>query len=338
MLIDLRSDTVTRPSPEMLKFMFNAKVGDDVFKEDPSINELEKKAAAMFGKEAGLYCPSGTMTNQTAIKVHTQPGDELLCDVTAHVYNYEGGGIAFNSGVQTKLIPGDTGRFTAKQLQESLHPYADWLPRTSLVTIENTSNRGGGAYYHIKAVKEISQVCKKNNLALHLDGARIFNALAETGDSPKDYGKACDSISICLSKGLGAPVGSVLIGSNEFIAKARRVRKLLGGGMRQGGYLAAAGIYALENNIKRLREDHQRAKHIAGILEMKSYVINMLPVETNIIIFSLAPYMPLEEFTGELKKQNILVSTIGNNALRIVTHLDFNDKMLKIVDKTLTNL
>ncbi len=338
MTIDLRSDTVTRPTPGMLKFMFNAKVGDDVFKEDPSINELEKKAAAIFGKEAGIYCPSGTMTNQTAIKVHTQPGDELLCDVTAHVYNYEGGGIAFNSGVQTKLIPGDNGRFTAKQLEQTLHPYADWLPRTSLVTIENTSNRGGGAYYTIKNVKEISAVCKKNNLGLHLDGARIFNALTETGESPKEYGKACDSISICLSKGLGAPVGSVLLGSSEFVGKARRVRKLLGGGMRQGGYLAAAGIYALDNNISRLKEDHQRAKHIAKILAGKSYVINMLPVVTNIIIFSLDSSMAADKFTETLKKENILVSMIGNNALRIVTHLDFNDKMLKVVEKALNRM
>jgi threonine aldolase len=338
MQIDLRSDTVTRPTSGMLKYMFNAKVGDDVFKEDPSINELEKKAAAIFGKEAGIYCPSGTMTNQTAIKVHTQPGDELLCDVTAHVYNFEGGGIAFNSSVQAKLINGDNGRFTAKQLEQSLHPYADWLPRTSLVTIENTSNRGGGAYYTLKNAKEISAVCKKNKLSLHLDGARIFNALTETGEDPKDWGKVCDSISVCFSKGLGAPVGSVLLGSNEFIGKARRVRKLLGGGMRQGGYLAAACIYALDNNIKRLKEDHQRAKQIAKILEIKTYVVNMLPVETNIIIFSLDPSMPAEKFTGELKKDNILVSMIGNNALRIVTHLDFNDKMLKTVEKSLKRL
>lgn len=338
MIIDLRSDTVTRPTPGMLKFMVNAKVGDDVFKEDPSINELEKKVAAIFGKEEGIYCPSGTMTNQIAIKVHTQPGDELLCDVTAHVYNYEGGGIAFNSGVQTKLIHGENGRFTAKQLEQALHPSADWLPHTSLVTIENTSNKGGGSYYQLKTVKEISQVCKKNNLALHLDGARIFNALAETRESPKEYGKICDSISICLSKGLGAPVGSVLLGSAGFIAKARRVRKLLGGGMRQGGYMAAAGIYALNNNIKRLKEDHQRAKHIAKILVNKSYVVNMLPVETNIIIFSLDKFMPLEKFTSALKKDNILVSSISNNALRMVTHLDFNDKMLKVVENSLKKI
>jgi len=338
MQIDLRSDTVTRPTPGMLKYMFKARVGDDVFNEDPTIKELEKKAAAIFGKEAGLYCPSGTMTNQIAIKVHTQPGDELLCDVTAHVYNYEGGGISFNSGVQAKLIHGDSGRFTAKHVEQNLHSDADWLPRTSLVAIENTSNRGGGTYYQIKNVKEISQVCKKNKLKLHLDGARIFNALTETKENPKEYGSTCDSISICLSKGLGAPVGSVLIGNAEFIAKARRIRKLFGGGMRQAGYLAAAGIYALDNNIKRLKEDHQRAKHIAQILVNKSYVVNMLPVETNIIIFSLDKSMSSEKFTNALKRDNILVSTMGNNALRIVTHLDFDDKMLKVVENSLKKI
>lgn len=338
MQIDLRSDTVTRPTSGMLKFMFNAKVGDDVFNEDPTIKELEKKAADIFGKEAGLYCPSGTMTNQIAIKVHTQPGDELLCDVTAHVYNYEGGGISFNSGVQAKLIQGDNGRFTAKQVEQNLHPDADWLPRTSLVTIENTSNRGGGTYYQIENVKEISKVCKKNKLALHLDGARIFNALTETKENPKEYGKACDSISICLSKGLGAPVGSVLLGNADFIARARRVRKLLGGGMRQAGYLAAAGIYALDNNIKRLKDDHQRAKHIAKILAAKKYVVNMLPVETNIIIFSLDKSMPAEKFTNTLKKDNIIVSMMGSNALRMVTHLDFDDKMLKVVENALKKI
>jgi threonine aldolase len=338
MQIDLRSDTVTRPTPAMLKFMFNAKVGDDVFNEDPTIKELEDKSAAMFGKESGLFCPSGTMTNQTAIKVHTQPGDELLCDVTAHVYNYEGGGISFNSGVQAKLIQGDNGRFTAKQVEQSLHPDADWLPRTSLVTIENTSNRGGGTYYQIRNVKEISQVCKKNNLKFHLDGARIFNALVETGESPKEYGKVCDSVSICLSKGLGAPVGSVLLGNAEFIYKARRIRKLFGGGMRQAGYLASAGIYALDHNIKRLKEDHQRAKYLAKILANKTYVSNMLPVETNIIIFWLDGTISAEKFTNALKKDNIIISNMGGNALRIVTHLDFNDKMLKVVENSLKKI
>jgi len=338
MSIDLRSDTVTRPTPGMLKFMFDAKVGDDVFREDPSINELEAKAAAIFGKEAGIYCPSGTMTNQVAIKAHTQPGDEVMCDVTAHIFNYEGGGMAFNSGVQAKLINGNHGRYTAAQLTESLHPEADWLPRTSLVAIENTSNRGGGSYYTIKNAREISEVCKANKLSFHLDGARIFNALTETREDPKEWGKICDSISVCFSKGLGAPVGSVLLGSKEFIAKARRVRKLFGGGMRQGGYLAAAAIYALDHHVKRLKDDHKRAKHIAGLLKGKSFIEDMYPVETNIIILNLKSDMPAEKFMTTLKKDDILVSQMGKQAVRIVTHLDFTDDMLTTVEKAINKL
>ncbi|HTB05542.1 MAG TPA: GntG family PLP-dependent aldolase [Bacteroidia bacterium] len=338
MIIDLRSDTVTRPTPEMLKHMFNAKVGDDVFNEDPTIKELEAKAAAMFGKEAAIFCPSGTMTNQIAIKVHTQPGEELLCDVTAHVYNYEGGGIAFTSGVQPKLIPGDRGRFTAAQLKEHLHSDADWLPRTTLVVVENTSNKGGGSYYKLQNVIEIAEVCKANKINLHMDGARIFNALAETGESPKDYGNICDSISICLSKGLGAPVGSLLLGTKDFVAKARRIRKLLGGGMRQAGYLAAAGIYALDNNITRLKDDHKRAKHLGSLVKEKSYVSELLPVDTNIVIFTLSDKMPAEKFMDELKKENILVSMMGRQMVRMVTHLDFTDEMMGSVEKALKKL
>jgi threonine aldolase len=338
MIIDLRSDTVTRPTPDMLKYMFNAKVGDDVFHEDPTINELEAKAAALFGKEAGLYCPSGTMTNQIAIKMHTQPGDELLCDVTAHVYNYEGGGVAFTSGVQPRLIPGDRGRFTAKQLSDALHPDADWLPRTTLTVVENTSNKGGGSYYKLENVKEIANVCNANKINLHMDGARIFNALAETNEDPKDYGKICDSISICLSKGLGAPVGSVLLGKKEFIANARRIRKLMGGGMRQAGYLAAAGIYALDNNVKRLKDDHKRAKHLGSLLAGKGYIENVLPIDTNIVIFTLSDKMPSDKFIAELKKENIMVSLMGTQLVRFVTHLDFTDEMLEITEKTLKKI
>jgi len=338
MSIDLRSDTVTLPTPEMLKFMFNAKVGDDVFKEDPSINELEAKAATLFGKEAGIFCPSGTMTNQVAIKAHTQPGDEVMCDVTAHIFNYEGGGMAFNSGVQAKLINGNHGRYTAAQLTEALHPEADWLPRTSLVAIENTSNRGGGSYYKLSDAKAIAEVCRANKLAFHMDGARIFNALTETGEDPKDWGKICDSISVCFSKGLGAPVGSVLLGSKDFIAKARRVRKLFGGGTRQGGYLAAAAIYALDNNIKRLKEDHKRAKHIAGLLKGKSFIEDMYPVETNIIIINLKKDMPADQLVSTLKKDDILVSLMGKQAVRMVTHLDFTDSMLQTVEQSIKKL
>jgi threonine aldolase len=338
MPIDLRSDTVTRPSPDMLKFMFNAKVGDDVFNEDPTIHELEAKAAAIFGKEAGLFCPSGTMTNQAAIKAHTQPGDEVMCDVTAHIYNYEGGGMSFNSGVQAKLINGDRGRFTAEQLKDALHPDADWLAKTSLVSIENTCNRCGGSYYTIKNVKEISDVCRDNKLAFHMDGARIFNALAETGEDPKEYGKVCDTISVCFSKGLGAPVGSVILGNKEFIAKVRRIRKLFGGGMRQAGYLASAAIYALDHNVKRLKDDHKRAKHIGGLLQGKSYIDEMLPVDTNIIIFTLKDDMPSDKFMNTLKQDDILVSLMGKQAVRMVTHLDFTDAMLETVEKAIKKI
>jgi threonine aldolase len=338
MTIDLRSDTVTRPTPDMLKHMFNAKVGDDVFNEDPTIMELEAKAAAIFGKEAGLFCPSGTMTNQIAIKMHTQPGDELLCDVTAHVYNYEGGGVAFTSGVQPRLIQGDRGRFTAKQLSDALHPDADWLPRTTLVVVENTSNKGGGSYYKLENVKEIADICRKNKINLHMDGARIFNGLAETGEDAKEYGKICDSVSICLSKGLGAPVGSLLLGTKGFIANARRIRKLLGGGMRQAGYLAAAGVYALDNNVKRLKDDHKKAKHLGNLLSGKVYIDNVLPVDTNIVIFTLNDKMPSDKFIAEMKKENILVSLMGTQLVRMVTHLDFTDEMLEITEKTLKKI
>ncbi len=338
MTIDLRSDTVTRPTPEMLKQMFTAKVGDDVFHEDPTIIELEAKAAAIFGKETGLFCPSGTMTNQIAIKMHTQPGDELLCDVTAHVFNFEGGGVAFNSGVQPRLISGDRGRFTAKQLSDSFHPDADWLPRTTLVVVENTCNKGGGSYYKLDDVKEIAKVCKANKINLHMDGARIFNALVETEEDAKEYGNICDSISVCLSKGLGAPVGSVLLGSKGFIANAKRIRKLMGGGMRQGGYLAAAGIYALDNNINRLKDDHKRAKHLGGLLKGKSYIENVLPVDTNIVIFSLNDKMPSANFVAEMAKENILVSVMGNQLVRMVTHLDFTDEMLEITEKVIRKI
>jgi|SRR6185312_1433727 len=338
MSIDLRSDTVTRPTPEMLKYMFSAKVGDDVFNEDPTVNELEAKAAAVFGKEAGIYCPSGSMTNQIAIKVHTQPGDEVICDVTAHIFNYEGGGMSFNSAVQAKLIDGDRGRYTAEQLKEVIRPAADWLPNTSLVSIENTSNKGGGSFYLLKHAKEISDVSHANKLAFHMDGARIFNALTETGEDPKEWGKICDSISVCFSKGLGAPVGSVLLGTKEFVAKARRVRKVLGGGMRQAGYLAAAAIYALDNNVKRLKEDHKKAKHIGSLLNGKSFIESILPVDTNIVIFNLNKDMPADRLMDTLKKDDILVSLMGKQAVRMVTHLDFTDAMLETVEKAIKKL
>ena len=336
--VDLRSDTVTRPSKGMLNAILSAQLGDDVFGEDPSVNTLEERTAKLFGKEAGVYCPSGTMTNQVAIKAHTQPGDELICDTHAHIYINEAGGIAFNSGVQVKLLPGDQGRLSAKQISESINPPFDWLPRTTLVCLENTVNRAGGSYYSLNAIKEISEVTKKNNLKLHLDGARIFNALAETGDSPMETAKYFDSISICFSKGLGCPVGSVLVGDKDFIKKARRVRKVLGGGMRQAGILASAGIYALDNNITRLKEDHIRAQKISEVLKTASYVDSLLPVTTNIIIFTVKDPMTSQEFIVKLAEKGVKGIAFGKKMVRFVTHLDFDDAMLEKTLKALNEL
>jgi threonine aldolase len=335
MLIDLRSDTVTKPTKQMLEAMFKAEVGDDVFGEEPTVNALEQKMAALFGKEAALFCPSGTMTNQIAIKVHTQPGDEVLCDVTAHIYNYEGGGVSSNSGVQIKLIQGEHGRISAKQVQESINPVYDWLTNTRLVCIENTGNRAGGSYYSLSQMQELSEVCKKNKLSFHLDGARIFNAIVENDYTTKDIGPLFDSISVCLSKGLGAPIGSVLLGDKEFIRKSRRVRKVFGGGMRQAGYLAAAGIYALDNHVLRLKEDHRRAKDLAQIISKLDYVEDVLPVDTNILIFNLKEYVNPEQFLQKLADKNIKAVSFGKQAIRFVTHLDFTDEMVLEVEKVL---
>lgn len=335
MLIDLRSDTVTRPTPAMLKAMFAATVGDDVFGEDETVNALEQQVAQLFNHEAALFCPSGTMTNQIAIKVHTQPGDEVICDVTSHIYNYERGGIASNSGVQAKLLNGDNGRISALQIEENINPEQDWLTHTSLVSLENTCNRAGGSYYKLTDIAAISDLCKENNLKLHLDGARIFNALVETGESPASIGNYFDSISVCLSKGLGAPIGSLLIGNSSFIKKARRIRKAFGGGMRQAGYLAAAGIYALNNNISRLTEDHKRAKAIEQKLKQFNFVESILPVKTNIVIFTLSKVLNREDFIQRLAKQNILTAAFGKQTIRFVTHLDFDDNMLERVIQVL---
>lgn len=338
MIIDLRSDTVTKPSKGMLDAMFSAEVGDDVFGEEPTVIALEEKAATLFGKEAALFCPSGTMTNQIAIKVHTQPGDEVLCDFTAHIYNYEGGGISLNSGAQAKLLQGDRGQISAHQVVENINPNFDWLTRTSLVCIENTANRAGGSFYSLPQMREISSVCKHHNLKYHLDGARIFNAIIENEYTPLDLGKLFDSISVCLSKGLGAPVGSLLLGDKEFIRKARRVRKVFGGGMRQAGYLAAAGIYALDNNVLRLKEDHIRAKQLNAMLSGLSYVDTILPVDTNIIIFNLNKKMNPDFFVKKLASNNIKASSFGKQAIRFVTHLDFTDEMLDKVEKVLKTI
>jgi threonine aldolase len=330
-MIDLRSDTVTKPSKEMLEAMFSAPLGDDVYGEDPSINALEAKISDIFGFEAAVFCPSGTMTNQIAIKTHTIPGDEVICDASSHIYNYEGGGMAFNSGVQVRAIHGTLGKITPMAVEENIHPPVINLPRTSLVALENTLNKAGGGFYTLPEIADISRLCKKYSLPLHLDGARVFNALHESKENPKEYANYFDSVSVCFSKGLGAPVGSALLGSKEFIAKARRYRRLFGGGMRQAGVLASAALYALQHNIARIADDHRRAKEIADVLKDKFYVKELLPVSTNIIIFKLIDEVPSESFIQHLKANGIIANTMGKQTIRLVTHLDVNEEDLGVI-------
>jgi len=338
MKIDLRSDTVTKPTLGMLEAMFSAKVGDDVFQEDPTMIELESKAANLFGVDAALFCPSGTMTNQLAIKVHTNPGDEVICDKTAHVYIHEGGGIAFHSGCSIRLMDGVRGQFTDEMVVENINSENVHHPVTKLVSIENTSNKGGGSIWDFGEIEKIKKVCTKNELKLHLDGARLFNALVETEISPNQYGSTFDSISICLSKGLGAPVGSLLLGNKAFIKQARRFRRMMGGGMRQAGYLAAAGIYALDNNILRLREDHKRAIQLGEIVSRLHFVEEVLPVETNIVMFRLMDSMASEKFMATLAENRIFVVPFGKQTIRMVTHLDFANEHLESLEKTFKKL
>ncbi len=338
MIVDYRSDTLTKPTEGMLKAMMKADTGDDVFGEDPTVNRLEQMAADLFGMEAALYCPTGTQSNQVAIKVHTVPGDEVICDESSHVYQYEGGGIAFNSGAQVKLLKGSRGQITASQVLESINPDDPHKPVSKLVSLENTCNRGGGSCYQFTAIEEIRKVCDENNLLLHLDGARLFNALVATGLTAKQFGKTFHSISVCLNKGLGCPIGSILLGKKTFIQKARRIRKVFGGGMRQAGYMAACGIYALENNINRLAEDHLLAKKIASVLEQKQFVDNIHPVETNIIIFSIKPYLKAEELIEKLKKEGILAIAMSPTQIRFVTHLDIQPEMAEYTLNTLSKI
>lgn len=338
MIIDLISDTVTKPTPKMLETMMNAKVGDDVFKMDPTVNELQEKVAKMFGMEDALFFPSGTMANQAAIKLHTQPGDKLICDKYAHVYNYEGGGAAFNSGVTCKLIDGTRGMFTEAQLQEAVAGRSDiHVPYTSLVCIENTTNKGGGACWDFTELEKLQKIAKENNLAFHLDGARLFNALVAKNETAKQYGQLFDTISICLSKGLGAPIGSILLGSKEHIAKALRIRKLLGGAMRQAGFLASAGIYALDNHVERLADDHQKAKEIGVVLEAASYVTKVETIETNIVIFYVDEKIGDTNFIKKMEAKNILLTPMGEGRIRIVTHLNYTNEMHEILLKELKN-
>ena len=328
MIIDLRSDTLTKPTPEMLYAMTHAEVGDDVYKEDPTVNKLEEHIANLFGMDAALYFPTGSMTNQAAIKMHTQPGEQLIADKYAHVYNYEGGGVSFNSGVSCKLVDGTRGMITAEQVEENINP-PDFYhsPLTSLVCLENTTNKGGGACYDFREILKIRKVCDEHNLGLHLDGARLWNALVATDESPRDYGAVFDTISVCLSKGLGAPMGSVLVGKQTYMDKAMRVRKVLGGGMRQVGFAAAAGLYALEHHWQRMADDHKKAQELAGALTGHPKVAHVEPVETNILIFKLRPEVDELQFIEALKKKHIFISALGKGKLRMVTHYDYTQDM-----------
>ena len=337
--IDLRSDTVTKPSELMLKAMMEAEVGDDVFKDDPTVNHLEKKAAELFGMESALFCPSGTMTNQLAIKVHCPPGSEVICNQDSHIYLYEGGGIALNAQSSVKTLPGDRGRIKAAQVADAINNPNDFhQPISRMVGLENTMNKGGGSIYNFDEILKIREVCDQNNLILHLDGARLFNALVETNETPADYGKVFDSISICLSKGLGCPVGSLLLGTESVIAKAKRFRKVMGGGWRQAGFLAAAGIYALDNNVERLKEDHKRAKKLGEMLMNKPFVKNIYPIETNIVIFELPTEILATDFVSTLAQEGIKCVPFGKHLVRFVTHLDFTDRHLEKVGQLLSNI
>ncbi len=337
MVIDLRSDTVTRPTAGMKEAMFDAPVGDDVFGEDPTVNALEEKLARLFGMEAGIFCPSGTMTNQIAIRLHTRIQTEVICHQYSHIYLYEGGGIMANSLASVKLLTGDLGKITAAQISESINPDDVHAPETTLVSLENTMNKGGGSIYTLDEIKPIYALCKEKGLKLHLDGARLFNALVETGESPADWGVQFDTISICLSKGLGCPIGSVLLGTKSDIKRARKVRKVFGGGMRQAGILAAAGIYALDNHVNRLKEDHARARELGEMLIKLPVVSEILPVATNIVIARLEDISP-EEFLKKLADQNLKAVKFGKDLVRFVTHLDFGDSELEEFGKRIGSI
>jgi threonine aldolase len=337
MIIPLISDTVTKPTPGMLDAMMRAEVGDDVFGQDPSINVLQNYMAELFGMEAALFCPSGTMSNQLAIKCHTQPMDELICDINSHVYQYENGGYAFHSGLSLILLQGDNGKVTASQIESVIRPDLDWLPNSKLVVLENSANRAGGNFYTLDEIAPITALCKLKGLKLHLDGARLFNVLVETGESPADVGKHFDSISICLSKGLGAPAGTVLLGDHAFIKKARKWRKAMGGGMRQAGFLAAAGLYALQHQVDRLKEDNQKAKRIGAILSSCDYVTQVRPVKTNIVIFDVVPETTADKVLAYYKTHGLIASSFASHTIRFVFHLDISDDMEEVIADIIQN-
>ncbi len=334
-LIDLRSDTVTRPTPAMRKAMSEAEVGDDVFGEDPTVNALQERVAKMLGKEAALFVPSGTMANQLAIKSHTQPGDEVIIEATSHLYNFEGGGGAVLSGIQFQCLKGLRGILDAPQIEEAIRPDDHHFPVTRLICLENTHNRGGGAIYPIDKMAEIYRLAKSKGLLVHLDGARLWNASVATGIGPHEYGQWADSVSVCLSKGLGAPIGSLVAGSKIFIDRVHRFRKMFGGGMRQVGIIASAGLYALDHHIERLKEDHQNAKRLAlSLKELKVISIHPEQVETNIVIFDAGQTgMTAPQLSEAMKANGVLIHAFGKTQIRLVTHLDVSSEDIEMALK-----
>lgn len=337
-MIDLRSDTVTKPTPAMHDAMMNAHVGDDMFGEDPTVAALEEFAAKMFGYDAALYCASGTMTNQIGIRLHCQLQDEVICHKYSHIYLYESGGIMANSGASVRLLEGDRGLITAADVNAAIQPDDIHAPTSRLVSLENTMNKGGGSCYELEEIYAIRELCHEHDLALHLDGARLFNALVHTGQKPKQYGEIFDTISICLSKGLGAPIGSLLLGSHKDIKRAKKIRKVMGGAWRQAGYMAAAGLYALKNNVDRLTDDHAKAKEIGEVLADQDYVEEVMPCETNILIFKLNEKYTNQSFLSKLAENNIHAFGFGPQLIRFVTHLDFTDDQMQQTIQVLKKL
>jgi threonine aldolase len=330
--IDLRSDTVTKPTLPMRKVMAEAEVGDDVFGEDPTVNALQEKVSRVLGKESALFVPSGTMANQLAIKAHTQPGDEVILEATSHPYNFEGGAAAALSGAQFYCLKGVRGILDASQIEEVIRPQDHHFPVTRLICLENTHNRGGGSIYPIEKMAAIYRLAKSKGLSLHLDGARLWNASVAEGIDPKEYAQWADSVSVCLSKGLGAPIGSLVAGPKTFIDQVHRFRKMFGGGMRQVGIIAAAGIYALEHHVERLKEDHQNARRLAlGLQKLKGVSIDPEHVETNIVIFDVAQAgRTASQVVETMKKDRILIHALGTTEIRLVTHLDISSEDIEI--------
>jgi threonine aldolase len=343
-IIDLRSDTVTRPTPGMRAAMSAAEVGDDVFGEDPTVNRLQERLAQLLGKEAALYVPSGTMSNQICVKLHTQPGDELLCEASCHIYNFEAGGPAVLSGVTCRVVAGDYGILDVTQLEDKIRPVNEHLVRTRLVCLENTHNRGGGRIYPLEKIQAISSWAHRHSLAMHLDGARLWNAIVATGVPAATWAAAFDTVSVCFSKGLGAPIGSALAGSREFIQRARHIRKLFGGGMRQAGVAAAAALYALDNHVARLAEDHDNAQILAqAIADSPGLRLEPPEVDTNLVWFEVEPELgTAKQLAAALKERGVLVHASGPRAVRACTHLDVSrrqaERAAEVIRQTVAQL